>query len=92
VDLAPDGGGVEQVSSPVGSETGSVVGFGLFIFNSLTEAGNPTASVIHGLTVTFAWRRLPLRINRDICLEAVGLPASENEKQPPPLIFFGSSA
>jgi hypothetical protein len=89
VDLAPDGGGVEQVSSPVGSETGSPVGFGLFyFFNSLTEAGKPTTSVIHRLTVTFAWRRLPSRINHDICLEAVGLPASENEKQPPPLIFL----
>jgi hypothetical protein len=73
VDLTPDGGGVEQVSSPVGSKTGSLAGFGLFyFFNPLTEASKPTASVIHGLTVNFAWRRLPL-------------PASKNEKQPPPL-------
>jgi hypothetical protein len=32
VDLAPDGGGAEQLSAPVGSETGSPVGFELFIF------------------------------------------------------------
>jgi hypothetical protein len=76
MDLSPDDGGVEQVSSPVGSETGSPAGFGLFyFFNSLTEAGKPIASVIHGLIMTFARRRLPL-------------PASENEKQPPPLIFL----
>jgi hypothetical protein len=74
VDLALDGDGTEQVSSPVGSKIGSPVGFRLF-FNPLTEAGKPTASIIHGLTVTFAWRRLPL-------------PASENEKQPHPLRFF----
>jgi hypothetical protein len=32
VDLAPDDGGAEQVTSPVGSEMGSPVGFGLFYF------------------------------------------------------------
>jgi hypothetical protein len=56
------------MSSPVGSKTGSPAGFGLFyFFNPLTEAGKPTTSVIYGLTVTFAWRRLTLS-------------ASENEK------------
>jgi hypothetical protein len=56
------------MSSPVGSKTGSPAGFRLFyFFNPLTEAGKPTTSVIYGLTVTFAWRRLTLS-------------ASENEK------------
>jgi hypothetical protein len=32
VDLSPDGGGTEQVSSPVDSEMGSPAGFVLFYF------------------------------------------------------------
>jgi hypothetical protein len=49
------------------------MGFLFFcFFNPLTEAGKPTTSVIHGLTVAFAQRRLPLSV-------------SENEKQPPSL-------
>jgi len=64
-----DSNGVEQVSSLVGFKIGSQAGFGLFyFFNPLTEASKPVAFVIHGLTVTFAWKLLLL-------------PASENEKE-----------
>jgi hypothetical protein len=62
---------VAKTGSPVGSEMGSLADFGLF-FNPLTEVGKATITVVHGITVTFGQRRLPL-------------PALENKKHMPPL-------